>query len=955
MAAKAGLSWKLIARQDVHRSLFSPDAKTTFLQNQNDPDAEVFMAVGLLDPCDSRLRSTSGKYRFKLLYNRLRDASRTVLEWQQSSWITEPMIKGFEALHPADIGPSCNPPGIKFTGLGRSDCAHTIFDGTRSSHAFWWNSVGTLQQHREGAQAGIPGWNRQICSTMDLYVAIWTSTTSAGLLAETRDSSAFRLPSIFADGMVLQCDRTIPVWGKASPGCVVSVCLQKCDAHSTTADAEGHWRLDLPPAPASLEPTELHLAADLDGEQLTIKDVLIGEVWLCSGQSNMEWPVRASMHAEETIRAERDPFLRHFKVEHDCSASPKEDCRGNWEVASPATIGDWTAVGAAMAKHLRGALRVPVGLVNSSWSGTRIEPWCAPEALAACDRFAPLVADRADFECSPGALHDAMIKPLVPYALRGVSWYQGESNDSDPETYRVLQSLLIQSWRMEWKQPDLPFGIVQLASFRAPSALPAEGGWALIREAQELGAREAGGAGVICTLDLGDPDDIHPRHKQTVGQRLAMWALASTYGKKNLVSSGPIFCRWEVAGRNSWRLHFGNAEGLCARNGDELGGFAIAGLDGIFHWAEALIDGETVTVSHRDVLSPAAVRYAWQSNPVDANLMNGAGLPAASFRSDMNTIKSSEWVLIMRQTLKTPLPYWTRDEFVRSEHSPDADNFARLDQLESFRSPGDEKFLLKLVWPESGMADQIWKQRSNPFVKRVRGEVDGYEPINCPHTAHEWGGLQYDGRSTLLSGSVHSDAWFYAVGSYHEWLGGIPGPESKVSKVELYVKEERSESWILMVRQTSSLKAEYWDTDQFSCNKSNFSAQNFARLDDLEDFRHNGDGKITLKLVWPGSGIAEQVWKQSSNPFIKRSRGVDGYEPLHCPHVKHGRGGLQYDDGRSLLSGSSRDADLWFYALGSYVDWQGGIPGPSFAVGQVELYARIPDYSEREHDGYALA
>ena len=430
--------------------------------------------------------------------------------------------------------------------------------------------------------------------------------------------AALELPAIFSDHMVLQRDQAIPVWGTATPGEVVTVRLEGSPARQDRADIHGHWRVDLPAEPASTNPRVLRI----EGRSVqTFEDVLVGEVWICSGQSNMEWSILQSKDAQLEIEASEDPWLRHIKVNRATATEGQFTFEGAWELSSPKVAGNWTAVGTHFGRKLRRELGVPVGLINTTWGGTRIEPWCDPSALAQKPAFAELVESRRADPQAPGALFDAMVHPLIPYGMRGAVWYQGESNADEPERYRELLPLMIQSWREAWGQGDFPFGVVQLAPFES------NGRWAELREAQDFGARTAGNAGLVVLLDVGNPTDIHPADKQTVGQRLGRWALAETYGR-NILPTGPKV-RSVTFSESSCVVELDHAVGLATADGDAPGAFEVSSDKRSWQSAEATIAGNQITIAGNGIV---AVRYAWSDVPADANVVNADGLPMAPFR-----------------------------------------------------------------------------------------------------------------------------------------------------------------------------------------------------------------------------------------------------------------------------------------------------------------------------------
>lgn len=685
-----------------------------------------------------------------------------------------------------------------------------------------------------------------------LSVACLVSTAHA----QDSTPAKLRLPHVFGDHMVVQRDMPVAIWGQAAAGATVTVRWQDA-AHVTVAHADGGWQVVLPATSASKTPTELVIQAG--DETRTIHDVLVGEVWLCSGQSNMEWPTRLAQHGDEEVAAADQPLIRLLRVPHAFAAKPQSDIDAEWQVCAPATVGDFSAVGYFLGRNLATALDVPIGLIESAVGGTQIEPWMPRAAYgskppftarlaqqdAAAGKFEALTAAQretqaqealADYEkrvaaywqaleaidpgfvhhwmrgnaaamdsdantlawqpyplsvtwedsgiaalrdfdgsvwfrtmveipqswagcqatlhlpaiddsdttffddvqigrsmwqwstprnyaipaelltpgrhtitiemldfmagggfttpvatqkeilrltctgqtaalpvldweyriaaplkdlptappqqpqpqkhpaeawTSPTSLYNGMIAPLVPYALRGAIWYQGESNAAAPAEYRELLPMLIDGWRKAWKAaapmstaPPMAFGVVQLANFGAATPdQPAPGKWAWLREAQVFGIRGVQDTGLVVIIDIGDAADIHPRNKQEVGRRLALWAQAEVYGA-NVAYSGPVFRKAEVRD-GAVVLHFDHtAGGLKTLDGKPLAEFAIAGADQKFVWAQAQIEGDTVVVRAPEVPDPVAVRYAWASNPAHANLANAAGLPASPFRTD---------------------------------------------------------------------------------------------------------------------------------------------------------------------------------------------------------------------------------------------------------------------------------------------------------------------------------
>jgi sialate O-acetylesterase len=649
-----------------------------------------------------------------------------------------------------------------------------------------------------------------------LIVPLLLLTFAAVVRAEVR------LPSIISDNMVLQQGMKVRIWGNAAAGERVTVTFDK-KSSNTVADAQGGWQIWLGPLKAG-GPFELTVKGT---NVLTIKNVLVGEVWVCSGQSNMEWPLVNTVGGPEAVAQANHSEMRLFTVTHQTSAQPLTDLQGHWVVTTPDEAAHFSAVGYFFGRELHQRLKVPIGLIDSSWGGTPAEAWTSHEALLSSPELKPILekyesslnllpqtrdayaralaqweeknlyidagnkgetsgyADPAtstagwakmdlpiQFETAgllidgavwfrkavsipaswagkdlvlnlppiddhdvtyfngtkigstgretpnsymvprkyvvpgslvhtgqnviavrvfdsageggfsrggamsigpngaseshviplrggwdykvelaleprhpdwgtrpeavgannqnnPSVLYNAMIAPLVPFAIRGAIWYQGESNAGRAYQYRTLFPVMIRNWRSAWGR-DFPFYFVQLANWRASKAQPDESDWAELREAQTMTLREPQ-TGMAVTIDIGDENDIHPRNKLDVGRRLAAWALAGTYGQK-VIPSGPLFDRYIIEG-NKVRIHFKYGVGLKTSDGGPLKGFAIAGADRRFLWADAYIEGDTVIVSSPTILRPVAVRYGWADNPV-VNLYNRAGLPASPFRTD---------------------------------------------------------------------------------------------------------------------------------------------------------------------------------------------------------------------------------------------------------------------------------------------------------------------------------
>jgi sialate O-acetylesterase len=440
---------------------------------------------------------------------------------------------------------------------------------------------------------------------------------------------------VFGDGTVLQRQAAVPVWGWADRGDTIVVTFDR-RTYTALPDTSGRWTVRLPPRAAG-GPFEMMVAGKR--ERLQVRNILIGDVWLCAGQSNMEMPVKRSRSWAQEIAAARDRQIRHFQVPYsnsDEKPATELAAGGAWAEADSAQVGEFTAVGYFFARELRKSVDVPIGLINVSVGGSAIEQWMSREALRLDDG-----GSHPTWFRSPAKLYNNMIHPLHPYPIKGILWYQGEANTrpgSDFE-YRELFDSLIKDWRRMWRLGDVPFLFVQLPNYGVVDTVPAAvSHWAMVRESQSTALRLTNTAQVVA-IDLGlapggTGDALHPPNKQDVGARLALAARKVAYGEK-IEHSGPLYRRHSIRdGRAILEFNHVGRGLVVGRHGGELQGFAIAGADRQFVWASAKIDRDRVLVWSERVSQPVAVRYAWTDNPDRANLYNRAGLPAAPFRTD---------------------------------------------------------------------------------------------------------------------------------------------------------------------------------------------------------------------------------------------------------------------------------------------------------------------------------
>ncbi len=485
------------------------------------------------------------------------------------------------------------------------------------------------------------------------------------------------LAPLFTDHAVLQRDKPVPVWGWADAGEKIQVTFHE-QVRNAVAAADGRWIVLLDPQPADAQGADLVATGK---NTVAVHDVVVGEVWLCSGQSNMEFAVSQAANAAREIAGASFPLIRQVKIDRTVATAPADTVKtSGWQPASPQTAGSFTAVGYFFARDIFQKLGVPVGLVHSSWGGTPIESWLSPAALAGDPAFAVVATrwerDLADYPAkkttydaqfgdwreadaaakkkgpaaeaaflkgrpwkraprgpgdswTPSGLFNGMINPLLPYALRGALWYQGESNADRAAEYHALFAAMITAWRRHFGQGDFPFYWVSLANYRVPDD-PSDTTYAFLREAQTQ-TLTLPNTGQALAIDVGNPDDIHPTDKQDVGRRLALLAKNRVY---SIVGddTGPTFSSVSREG-TALRVKLTHTDGGLVAHDRPVQSLEVAGADRMFRPATARIERDTLLVSAPGVREPVAVRYAWKNCP-DANLYDGAGLPAVPFRSD---------------------------------------------------------------------------------------------------------------------------------------------------------------------------------------------------------------------------------------------------------------------------------------------------------------------------------
>ena len=484
------------------------------------------------------------------------------------------------------------------------------------------------------------------------------------------------VPSVIGSHMVLQRAQSNPIWGWADEGEVITVSIAS-QRHTARTKSDGKWKIHLDPLPAGGP----HTLQILGKNALSFEDVLVGEVWLCSGQSNMQWNVNSSNDADIERLTAKFPNIRHITVPQVGTQEAQNNFNGEWKQVTPGTIGDFSGVGYFFGRQLHQTLDIPIGLIDNAWGGSSAEAWVRRDLLEADERYSALMARWEKTESTynheseltkyqsalkawqeaaavakregqatpknrprpprnpltnqhrPGNLYNGVLNPIIGYGIRGAIWYQGESNASRAYQYRELFPLMIQNWRDVWKQGDFPFYWVQLADFRDEKSEPGESDWAELREAQTLALDRLKHSGQAVITDLGESHDIHPKNKQGVGKRLARLALAQDYGL-DIVARSPRYSAMTIDGNKIVLTFTDIGGGLDTFDVRTPVGFTIAGDDKRFvHASARIVAKNTIEVWSPSITSPVSVRYAWADNPI-CNVQNREGLPLTPFRTD---------------------------------------------------------------------------------------------------------------------------------------------------------------------------------------------------------------------------------------------------------------------------------------------------------------------------------
>jgi len=789
-----------------------------------------------------------------------------------------------------------------------------------------------------------------------------------------------KLPNAIATNMVLQRSPLAAVlWGWANMNDTVKVELDgKLVAH-TLAALNGSWHVELPVQKAGNGHSIL-IADSFD--QVVLSNIAFGDVWLCSGQSNMEFSTNDAFNASlEIADSIQYTDLRLYTIKDTAANEPQYDGQSKtnyrWGVSGPAAFqpvggGNFSWFSATcyfFGRDLYIALngKVPIGLVASDWGGQKVEAFSSPDALNDPTCGGTVKVSNWTMDLQPNVLNMTytplerlsltspdgpnptasqlwygQIYPFLPMRFTGATWYQGESNAGDPQGYACRFPAMIADWRLKFNLPNLSFFFVQLAAFQQD--------YSEIRQAQ-MAALKLPKTGYAVAIDLGDPTSpqgsIHPRRKQEVGRRLALATQKVQYGMP-VVSEGPIVESHSFDGNKvtimfradtAINLHMtGTAACSQCCNQSSL---ELQTADGKWNRAPMTIhtDTHSITSFLNTTQKLIGVRFDWEGYPQCA-LYNGiggpdnhTGLAAPPFSFSPPPPPPVSWRPVFRQTLPE---LFKPGKWSVNPSNPNADTFSILDKLENMRNKrGGYNF--KLRWADPDLTETMhWKQTNNPFITRKSGVV-GYEAVNVSHTENNWGGLEFnaDGEC-LMDGSMNTPKWFYCVGYFGlDWGYGlaIPSFSRPAYALELFVMDPKSSTWVLVFRQTLPHR---WRPDQWSLNEHDPYNESYAILDQLETFRNPTDGKLELKMNWPDR---YNTWFQTSNPV--RTTGVQGYEAIDVQFTAQNWGGLESNNQTTLLDGSI-GVPLWFYSIGYFgSDWTSHLI-PAYSVGayQAELFVQ---------------
>ena len=719
-------------------------------------------------------------------------------------------------------------------------------------------------------------------------------------------ASSLRLAAPIADHMVLQHSKPTSVWGTSAPDSSVTVAFAG-QTVQTKADANGQWQATLSPLSINADPASLTVTS-ADGKKITVNDVLVGEVWMCSGQSNMQWTLSKSK--DPAVKQADLPTVRIFTTVSQTSATIQFDCQGDWKVCTPESAADFSAVGFHFGKQLSENLNVPIGLIDTSWGGKKVEAFTSVEKLKTVADGFPLVLDWEDlaqqynadsaktkFDAAlkkwkqkeqeilaatpegqkpklprkpkmqgqprlntsyPGSIFNQKVAPWTRYAIAGTIWYQGEANRGRAVQYESLLTALIEDWRERWNS-EFPFYIVQLANFRAAPTEPGvASGWAELQDVQTKVSQTVPNSGIAVINEIGSADNIHPLNKKDVGYRLSLLALKQHYKKDIAPFSSPLYQSNEIKGDHILVTFKHVGTGLKSRDGGELKRFEIAGADQKWHWAKAEVVGkDSVRVSSSDVPTPVAVRYAWASNPEGANLVNSADLPASIFRTD-------DWPL---STAGRLLARPDQQQMAKQMKEKGYESLINGKNLDAWRNPYDHG-QAKIVGREIHLtADKkfflVSKEKVSDFtllaeIKLPQGPANSGIMFRCHVEPNKVYGYQAE-----CDGSDRR----WSAGLYDEGRRGWVWPSKKgKSKVEKFLEyEKESQAFFAKPEIQSALKRNGWNRYKITCIGNKITIElNGVKVTDIEDST-DADGFIGIQH----HGEKGQTYR-FRNIFLKR-------------------------------------------------------------------------------------
>lgn len=687
------------------------------------------------------------------------------------------------------------------------------------------------------------------------------------------------LAAPIADHMVFQHGSPTNVWGTAQPESSVTVSFAGQDVQ-TSADANGAWSATLKPLSISAEPGSLTVS-DSNGNKISVEDILVGEVWMCSGQSNMAWTL--SRVKDPAVEQANLPSVRLFKTLSKTAATIQSDCEGSWKVCTPESAAQFSAVGYHFGRELSESLDVPIGLIDTSWGGKRVEAYTSVEKLKTVSKAKPLLMaweDRVDrysvakakknlanavkkweqkrekmiaeapagenpklprkpklqvppqlIPKYPGSIFNQKIAPWTRYAIAGTIWYQGESNSKCAAEYESLLPALIEDWRSRWGS-EFPFYMVQLANYRKPSTEPGTpDDWAELQAIQTKVSQTVPRCGIAVINDIGDARNIHPANKRDVGHRLALLALKQHYGKDIKVFASPLYKSHKIKNDHIEVTFEHVGSGLQARDKKNLERFEIAGEDQNWHWAKAeIVSSDSIRVSSSDVPQPVAVRYAWAANPKGANLVNSAGLPASIFRTDDWPLSTEGYTISTNdsQKLATKMAEAGYESLIDGKELSQWRNPYDYGEVEvvgnEIHLKANKKFFL------------VTKQQVSDFeliadIKLPKGKANSGIMFRCHVEPNKVYGYQAecDGSDRCWSAGLYDEG-------RRSWVWPVKKGRSKIKLEDFAKYEKESQAFFAQPKIRNALKRNDWNRYKITCVGSKITIElNGVKVTDIED------------------------------------------------------------------------------------------------------------------------